>query len=271
VRVWAARVRSAMYEDRDLPPRPVDLEAVEARLRKLEEADRFSGVVAVRQADQGLLSGAFGYASRTWDVPMAPGCASAALRSRRCSPPSRRCSSFEGGAFDLDTSAIEYLGLDGTGISTAVTPYHLLTHTSGIADDAREEAGNVYEDLFRDRPNYAFVETVDFLPQFVGQPPNFAPGTGCRYCTATATTSSDASTSTTRTRSTPGRRERFEERYVARNTSRAPARKLKCCGDQPRNRDCTGSKNRTEAGEPREQCCKPDKEHLCNQDQDPGA
>jgi CubicO group peptidase (beta-lactamase class C family) len=47
----------------------------------------------------------------------------------------------EGGAFDLDTSAIEYLGLDGTGISTAVTPYHLLTHTSGIADDAGEEAG----------------------------------------------------------------------------------------------------------------------------------
>jgi CubicO group peptidase (beta-lactamase class C family) len=90
----------------------------------------------------------------------------------------------ESGAFDLDTSAIEYLGLDGTGISAAVTPYHLLTHTSGIADDADEEAGERYEDLFRERPNYGLVETVDFLPQFVGKPPNFPPGTGCRYCNA---------------------------------------------------------------------------------------
>jgi CubicO group peptidase (beta-lactamase class C family) len=90
----------------------------------------------------------------------------------------------ESGAFGLDTSAIEYLGLDGTGISTAVTPYHLLTHTSGIADDADEEAGERYEDLFRERPNYALVETVDFLPQFVGKPANFPPGTGCRYCNA---------------------------------------------------------------------------------------
>jgi CubicO group peptidase (beta-lactamase class C family) len=26
------------------------------------------------------------------------------------------------------------------------------------------------------------VETADYLPQFVGKPPNFAPGEGCRYC-----------------------------------------------------------------------------------------
>jgi CubicO group peptidase (beta-lactamase class C family) len=90
----------------------------------------------------------------------------------------------ESGAFDLDTSAVEYLGLERTGISAAVTPYHLLTHTSGIADDADEEAGERYEHLFRERPNYALVETVDFLPQFVGKPPNFPPGTGCRYCNA---------------------------------------------------------------------------------------
>jgi len=90
----------------------------------------------------------------------------------------------ESGAFELDTSAIEYLELEGTGISAAVTPYHLLTHTSGIADDADEEAGERYEHLFRERPNYALVETVDFLPQFVGKPPNFSPGTGCRYCNA---------------------------------------------------------------------------------------
>jgi len=77
---------------------------------------------------------------------------------------------------------IGYLGLEATGISSEVTPYHLLTHTSGIADDADEEAGERYEDLFLERPNYSVTETADYLPQFVGKPPNFAPGEGCRYC-----------------------------------------------------------------------------------------
>ena len=86
----------------------------------------------------------------------------------------------EHGAFALDTPVIGYLGLEETGISTAVTPHHL-THTSGIADDADEEAGERYEDLFLERPNYSVMETADYLPQFVGKPPNFAPGGGCRY------------------------------------------------------------------------------------------
>lgn len=88
----------------------------------------------------------------------------------------------EAGAFGLDTSVTDYLGLTGTQISEEVTPYHLLTHTSGIADDADEEAGEKYEDLFRDRPNYAVRVTRDFLPSFVHKAPNFAPGQGCRYC-----------------------------------------------------------------------------------------
>jgi CubicO group peptidase (beta-lactamase class C family) len=74
---------------------------------------------------------------------------------------------------------IGYLGLTDSGISPAVTPYHLLTHTSGIADDADEEAGERYEDFW---PNYSVIETADYLPQFVGKPPNFAPGEACRYC-----------------------------------------------------------------------------------------
>jgi len=58
----------------------------------------------------------------------------------------------ERGAFALDTSVVEYLGLEETGISPAVTPYHLLTHTSGIADDADEEAGERHEDLLSSGP-----------------------------------------------------------------------------------------------------------------------
>jgi CubicO group peptidase (beta-lactamase class C family) len=57
-----------------------------------------------------------------------------------------------------------------------------LTHTSGIADDAEEESGEVYADVWKTRSNYAVIETADFLPQFAYKPPNFPPGQGCRYC-----------------------------------------------------------------------------------------
>jgi CubicO group peptidase (beta-lactamase class C family) len=164
--------------------RSVDFRAVETRLRELEAADRFSGVLGVRRGDHDLLSGAFGYASRTWKVPMAPGMRFDSASITKVFTAVATLQLVESGAFELDTSAIEYLGIEGSGISAAVTPYHLLTHTSGIADDADEEAGERYEDLFRERPNYALVETVDFLPQFLGKPPNFPPGAGCRYCNA---------------------------------------------------------------------------------------
>lgn len=164
--------------------RSLDLRPVEARLRELEAAGRFSGVVEVRRGDHDVLSGAFGYASRTWDIPMAPEMRFDSASITKVFTAVATLQLVESGAFDLETSAIEYLELDGTGISTAVTPYHLLTHTSGIADDADEEAGERYEDLFRERPNYGLVDTADFLPQFVGKPPNFPPGTGCRYCNA---------------------------------------------------------------------------------------
>jgi len=74
------------------------------------------------------------------------------------------------------------LELVGTTISRDVTVLRLLTHTSGIADDADEEAGENYADLFKMKPNYSIRTTADFLPQFVHKPPNFAPGQGCRYC-----------------------------------------------------------------------------------------
>ena len=86
-----------------------------------------------------------------------------------------------GGASGWRRARSRYLGLEGTVISPDVTVRHLLTHTSGIGDDADEEAGESYEEVWRDRPNYSVREAVDFLPQFVHRAPNFAPGQGCRY------------------------------------------------------------------------------------------
>ena len=155
---------------------------VEARLRELEAADEFSGVVGVEQGDERLLLEAFGCASRTWNIPTTVETRFDTASLTKLFTAVATLQQVEHGTFALDTSVIGYLGLKETGISLAVTPYHLLTHTSGIADDADEEAGERYEDLFVERPNYSVTQTSDYLPQFIGKPPNFAPGEGCRYC-----------------------------------------------------------------------------------------
>jgi CubicO group peptidase (beta-lactamase class C family) len=87
----------------------------------------------------------------------------------------------ENGCILLNDSVTKYIGLEGTAISDKVTVYHLLTHTSGIADDADEVAGESYEELFINKPNYSIRETVDFLPQFAYKTGNFEPGEGVRY------------------------------------------------------------------------------------------
>jgi len=169
-------------EDVRMSSAMVALRAVETLLRELEAADMFSGVVGVVQGDEELLHEAYGYASRTWGIPTTVETRFDTASITKLFTAVATLQLIERGAFTLDTSTIEYLGLEETGISPAVTPYHLLTHTSGIADDADEEAGERYEDLFLERPNYAVMETADYLPQFVGKPPNFAPGESCRYC-----------------------------------------------------------------------------------------
>ena len=102
-------------------------------------------------------------------------------RSPSCSRRWPRSSRSTGGASGWRRARSRYLGLEGTVISPDVTVRHLLTHTSGIGDDADEEAGESYEEVWRDRPNYSVREAIDFLPQFVHRAPNFPPGQGCRY------------------------------------------------------------------------------------------
>jgi hypothetical protein len=94
------------------------------------------------------------------------------------------------GRLDLDEPITEIVDLAGTTISPKVTVRHLLTHTSGIAEDADGEAGESYEALWVDKSAYSVMRTWDLLPQFADKPPNFAPGDGVG--TATPGTSSSA-------------------------------------------------------------------------------
>ena len=150
-------------------------------LRDLAAADEFSGVVRVTVAGTERFAGAYGWASRAWHVPNTLDTRFDTASITKLFTAVAALQQVDAGSFSLDTGVTGYLGLDGTAIAPEVTVRHLLTHTSGIGDDADEEAGESYEDLFRDRPNYSIRETADFLPQFVHRAPNFPPGTGCRY------------------------------------------------------------------------------------------
>ncbi|MGH9133562.1 MAG: serine hydrolase domain-containing protein [Ilumatobacteraceae bacterium] len=160
----------------------MDAEGLEAELTALAEAQSFSGVVRIDGPGGPWFARAYGLASPTWNVPCTLHTRFDTASITKLFTAVATLQQIEAGAFDLGTSVVEYLGLTGTRIAPAVNPYHLLTHTSGIGDDADEEAGELYEDLFVDKPSYSITETEHFLPQFVHKPPNFAPGEGCRYC-----------------------------------------------------------------------------------------
>ena len=148
----------------------------------LEKEHKFSGVVLITQGDLRLYAGAFGYASRAWKIPnnLETRFDTASITKLFTAVATLQLIDQQRLAFD--TRVIDLLGLEGTAISNEVTVYQLLTHTSGIGDDAEEENNERYEDVWKSKPNYSIATTTDMLAQFVHKPANFPPGQGCRYC-----------------------------------------------------------------------------------------
>jgi CubicO group peptidase (beta-lactamase class C family) len=156
--------------------------ALDAYFRHRVAGDLFSGAVLITRDVQRLYARAYGYASRSWRVPNTLDVRFDTASITKLFTAVATMQLIDRGLLDFDTPVVERLRLQDTSLSKDVTVYHLLTHTSGIGDDADEEAGERYEDLWKVKPNYSVIETRDFLPQFVDKPPNFAPGHGCRYC-----------------------------------------------------------------------------------------
>ena len=112
----------------------------------LEEKDEFSGVVLITRGDTELYSGAFGYASRAWKIKNTLDVRFDTASITKLFTTVAILQLIDQKRFSPETSAIEFLGLEGTKISKEVNIFHLLTHTSGIGDDCEEEDG---EDLRR--------------------------------------------------------------------------------------------------------------------------
>lgn len=155
---------------------------LERYFQERARGDAFSGVALITWGGTQLFASAYGYASRSWKIPNTLATRFDTASVTKLFTAVATLQLIERGCFAFDTPVIDFLGLQGTAIAPTVNVYHLLTHTSGIADDAEEESGEDYADVWKTRPNYAVNETADFLPQFAYKPANFPPGQGCRYC-----------------------------------------------------------------------------------------
>ena len=147
-----------------------------------EQAQQFSGVVLLTQGATPLYRGAYGYASRSWRVKNSLDIRFDTASITKLFTAVATLQLIDQGLLTFDLPVIDFLAIKETTISKAVTVFQLLTHSSGIGDDADEENGESYEAVWKDRPNYSVTTTADFLPQFIHKPANFPPGQGCRYC-----------------------------------------------------------------------------------------
>jgi CubicO group peptidase (beta-lactamase class C family) len=162
----------------------LDTHVLDSRLQERADAELFSGVVRITHEGEEMFASAYGLANRAWDVPNTIDTRFDTASVTKLFTSVVALQTVEDGLLDLDTRVVPYLGLEATAIHPEANLGHLLTHTSGIGDDADEEAGEDYADVWLERTNYLVRETVDLLPQFTEKKANFAPGEGCRYCNA---------------------------------------------------------------------------------------
>ncbi len=151
-------------------------------LRDLEAVNRFSGAVLISRGDENILLNSYGYADRSWMIKNNTNTRFNTASMTKLFTAAAILRLIDQGLISLETKAIKFLGLKKSAISPDVNIFHLLTHTSGIADDCEEEDGEDYEDLWKSKPNYSVQDTADFLPQFIYKKRNFEPGEKSRYC-----------------------------------------------------------------------------------------
>lgn len=141
----------------------------------------FSGAMLVKSDETIVFSNCYGFAHRGFQIPNTMDTMFDTASVTKLFTATAILQLVDQGRLNLDDKITALIDLRGTQIPDDVTISHLLTHTSGIADDADEESGEVYEDLFIDKPNYSIRCCADFLPQFAYKPPIFKAGTNVRY------------------------------------------------------------------------------------------
>lgn len=142
----------------------------------------FSGVCMLKIKGETIFSKAYGYANRSFKISNRIDTKFDTASITKLFTAVAILQLIEQNRLNFFDKITEVIDLSDTMIPSDVTIEQLLNHTSGIADDAEEEAGEEYSDLFLEHPNYALRECKDFLKNFAYKKPNFKAGTNVRYC-----------------------------------------------------------------------------------------
>jgi CubicO group peptidase (beta-lactamase class C family) len=154
---------------------------LDALFEQYAREHHFAGAALMKGREQTLFARAYGFAHRGFRVPNTINTMFDTASVTKLFTAVAILQLVDQGRLGLDDQITNIIDLTGTQIPTDVTIRYLLTHTSGIADDADEELGESYEDLFIDKPNYSIRDCVDFLPQFAYKKPKFKAGTDVSY------------------------------------------------------------------------------------------
>lgn len=145
------------------------------------EKHNFAGAGLIKQGNEVIFAQAYGLAHRGFKVPNQMNTMFDTASVTKLFTAVAILQLVDQGNIKLEDRITDIVDLTGTKIPTDVTISHLLTHTSGIADDADEELGEIYEDLFISKPNYSIRNCIDFIPQFAYKEPKFKAGTNVSY------------------------------------------------------------------------------------------
>jgi CubicO group peptidase (beta-lactamase class C family) len=150
-------------------------QSLDTYVKRLADADRFSGVVLVARGSQIIGVKGYGEAVREFGIRNTPDTRMIFGSIGKMFTAVSTLQLVEQGTISLDDPLAKYLpGLIAAPADTAIRVKHLLTHTSGLGDF-----------LFRPQmlsANRAKYRTIaDFLPLLKEDKPSFSPGTRWRY------------------------------------------------------------------------------------------
>gem|GEM_PF-6351204 len=125
----------------------------------------FSGTCLIKQDNNILLEYACGMAHKGFQIPNNIDTKFNTASITKVFTAVAVLQMIEQGTFSLTDKITDLVDLSGTKIPNDVTVEHLLTHSSGIANDVDDDES--YNTYFLDLPNYSIRNTADFLPYFL--------------------------------------------------------------------------------------------------------
>lgn len=160
---------------------------VEAIWTGWEDANRFSGVLSVRDEHGIVFETAQGFRNRAEALPNTPDTAFGTASVTKLFTALAACRLVDAGKLSLEDRLCDVLPYDLGQIDRRVTIRHLLTHTSGMGDYLDEEAANPDEQalaLYARYPVQLWERLEYYLPMITSLPAKFEPGARFGYSNA---------------------------------------------------------------------------------------